>query len=226
MKEEIGNIDRYRGPKERSLAQCKSNLEAMQTTKEGLESELHQDLMAQLSVTDQAEVDTLNDEIQRLTRENKDAFSIRMRLEGDKNKLEQILTNNLIRRRDELKHALQEISLEDRKHQLNKNQSEVKEAEHNIKQINREIAAVDLKINETNKKLKSELQELDKWKVKEKAAQEKIEEDSKSLEKIAQKQNLLEQKITDCTEKINALGALPAPEMYKKYKEMANSKVS
>lgn len=42
MKEELASIERFRGPKERSLAQCKSNLEAMQTTKEGLESELHQ----------------------------------------------------------------------------------------------------------------------------------------------------------------------------------------
>lgn len=42
MKEELSSIERFRTPKERSLAQCNSNLEAMQTTKEGLESELHQ----------------------------------------------------------------------------------------------------------------------------------------------------------------------------------------
>lgn len=42
MKEELSSIERFRTPKERSLAQCKSSLEAMQSTKEGLESELHQ----------------------------------------------------------------------------------------------------------------------------------------------------------------------------------------
>ena len=42
MKEELASIERFRGPKERSLAQCRSSLEAMQATKEGLESELHQ----------------------------------------------------------------------------------------------------------------------------------------------------------------------------------------
>jgi structural maintenance of chromosome 3 (chondroitin sulfate proteoglycan 6) len=42
MKEELASIERYRTPKERSLAQCISNLEAMQSTKQGLESELHQ----------------------------------------------------------------------------------------------------------------------------------------------------------------------------------------
>ena len=50
MKEEQQNLDRSKQPKERSLAQLKANLEAMQATKEGLESELHQDLLATLSV--------------------------------------------------------------------------------------------------------------------------------------------------------------------------------
>lgn len=58
--------------------------------------------MAQLSVSDQREMDKLNDDIRSLTQENKAAFSIRMKLEADKNKLENLLTNNLIRRRDEL----------------------------------------------------------------------------------------------------------------------------
>lgn len=97
MREELSNIERFRGPKERSLLQCKSSLEAMQTTKEGLESELHQELLAQLSVHDQSQVDSLNDDIQRLQKENKEAFSTRMKLEAEKNKLENLLTNNLIR---------------------------------------------------------------------------------------------------------------------------------
>lgn len=42
MKEELLGIERYHGPKERSLAQASSNLEAMLTTREGLEAELHQ----------------------------------------------------------------------------------------------------------------------------------------------------------------------------------------
>lgn len=58
--------------------------------------------MEQLSAADQREMDKLNDDIRRLTQENKSAFSTRMKLEADKNKLENLLTNNLIRRKDEL----------------------------------------------------------------------------------------------------------------------------
>lgn len=56
-----------------------------------------QELMEQLSAADQGKVDELNDAIRRLNQENKEAFSARMNLEANKNKLENLLTNNLIR---------------------------------------------------------------------------------------------------------------------------------
>ena len=48
-----------------------------------------------------------------------------MRLEAQKNKLENLLTNNLNRRKDELVQALQEISVEDRKRTLENSQAEL-----------------------------------------------------------------------------------------------------
>lgn len=222
MKEELANIERFRGPKERSLAQCKSSLEAMQTTKEGLESELHQELLSQLSVADQAEVDSLNDDIQRLQKENKEAFSNRMKLEAEKNKLENLLTNNLIRRRDEVLHALQEISLEDRKRQLINCKSELEEIDRKIEKVNKEMNVMDMKVKDKAKKLKQEQGELEKWKKAEKEAQDKIDEDAKYLEKFASKQNLLEQKVAESVEKINSLGALPAEDLYSQYVKMSS----
>jgi structural maintenance of chromosome 3 (chondroitin sulfate proteoglycan 6) len=153
MKEELSNIERFRGPKERSLAQCKSNLEAMQSTKEGLESELHQELLSQLSFADQAEVDSLNDDIQRLQKENKEAFSTRMKLEAEKNKLENLLTNNLIRRRDEVLHALQEISLEDRKRQLVNSKSDLEEIDRKIEKVNKELSTMETKVKDMAKRV-------------------------------------------------------------------------
>ncbi|KAJ3646857.1 hypothetical protein Zmor_024423 [Zophobas morio] len=222
MKEELSNIERFRGPKERSLAQCKSSLEAMQSTKEGLESELHQELLSQLSFADQAEVDSLNDDIQRLQKENKEAFSTRMKLEAEKNKLENLLTNNLIRRRDEVLHALQEISLEDRKRQLQNSKNDLEEIDRKIEKVNKELSAMENKVKEMAKRLKSEQAELENYKKKEKDAQDKIDEDAKHLEKYATKQNLLEQKIAECFDKIQQLGALPAQDLYSHYVKMSS----
>lgn len=56
MKEELNGIERNQNPKERSLTQLKASLESMQTSKEGLESELNQELLATLSSRDQKEV--------------------------------------------------------------------------------------------------------------------------------------------------------------------------
>lgn len=209
MKEEMMRIERFRNPKEKSLAQCKASLEAMTSTKDGLESELHQELMSSLSLQDQKEVDQLNDDIRRLNTENKDAFSSRMTLEVTKNKLENLLTNNLFRRRDELIQALQEISVEDRKRQLNNCRNELMATEKRIKKVSEDLSEMDKKLKDAEKSQKTLQKELEQWISKEKEAQEKIEEDSKKMEKWAAKENLLRQKIEECSEKIAGLGALP-----------------
>nr|CAD7394287.1 unnamed protein product [Timema cristinae] len=221
MKEEQTGIERYKLPKERSLEQYASSMEAMKTTKDGLESELHQELMSQLSVSDQLEVDKLNDDIRRLTQENKEAFSLRMRLEAEKNKLENLLTNNLMRRKDELVQALQEISVEDRKRQLENCKSELIAIEKRIDEVNKEFKNMEKKVQEAMKMQKSEQQAQDKGKTKEKEIQEKIQEDAKDLEKMASKQNTLQSKIADCTKKIQELGSLPSPEIYAKYQNLS-----
>lgn len=104
-------------------------------------------------MADQAEVDSLNDDIQRLQRENKEAFSMRMKLEAEKNKLDNLLTNNLIRRRDEVLHALQEISLEDRKRQLVNCKAEMEEIDKKIDKVVRESSGMDTKIKDMSKKV-------------------------------------------------------------------------
>lgn len=111
------------------------------------------ELLAQLSVADQAEVDSLNDDIQRLQKENKEAFSMRMKLEAEKNKLDNLLTNNLIRRRDEVLHALQEISLEDRKRQLKNCKSELEEIDKKIEKVNRDLSEMEVKVKDMSKKV-------------------------------------------------------------------------
>lgn len=73
--------------------------------------------------------------------------------------------------------------------------------------------------------MKTEQNELESWKKKERDAQDKIDEDAKHLEKFASKQNLLEQKIAESVEKINQLGALPSQDLYSHYKKMSSKSV-
>ncbi|KAL5235232.1 hypothetical protein ACI65C_002642 [Semiaphis heraclei] len=217
IKEEMVGIERYRVTKERLLVTASSNLEAMQTTRSGLESELHQELMAQLSVTDQKEMDKLNNDIKQLTQENKIAFSMRMKLEADKNKLENLLTNNLIRRRDTLLQALQEISVEERKRTLESSRLELNAIEKKLDTINVDMKNIDTKVHEAVKRQKKCQEELDKWKTLEKDAQDKLENESKDLCKVTSKQEMLRKKLEESESKINDLGALPNTDLVTKY---------
>merc|ERR1712241_694415 len=213
MKEELNGIERNHQPKERSLTQLKSSLEAMQTTKEGLESEQNQDLLATLSTKDQMEVDHLNDDIRRLKQENKKAFAERMRLEAQKNKLENLLTNNLVRRKDELVQALQENSV-----------SDLKALEERLEVTKTNMKGLDKNLQDIVKKRKKSQAELEASRLREREVQEKTEEDAKELEKMASKQTVLQQKIQECTKKIRELGSLPS-DAFDKYKNMSQKQL-
>merc|ERR1712026_292141 len=139
----------------------KASLESMQTSKEGLESELNQELLATLSSRDQHEVDQLNDDIRRLKQENKQAFAERMRLEAQKNKLENLLTNNLNRRKDELVQALQEISVEDRHQQLENCVSDLKSLEERLDVTKGNMKGLDKNRQDVIKKRKKYQAELE-----------------------------------------------------------------
>ena len=57
-----------------------ANLESMKTSAQSLNSELGTDLLSQLSVDDQKEVDSLNDQITFLTNDNKQALKERVKV--------------------------------------------------------------------------------------------------------------------------------------------------
>lgn len=147
-----------------------------------------------------------------------------MKLEADKNKLENLLTNNLNRRKDQLMQALQEISVEDRKMQLEHSQSEIIRVDARVAEVSELFKDVDKKVSEAQKRDKLMKAELEKWKLKEKEMLEQMEDDAKDLEKMASRQNLLHQKIDECTKKIRELGSLPS-DAFDKYQSLATKQL-
>ena len=145
-REEISNIERNRDPKERSLNQCLSHLEVLKLTKDGYDSELNQELSDYLSTQDQAAFDDLNDVIQKLKEDSKKAFTIRSKLEADKNKLENLLQNNLKRRKAELDKALQDISDEDRHKTLSNCTVELERIEQKMNESSAELEKVETEL--------------------------------------------------------------------------------
>jgi structural maintenance of chromosome 3 (chondroitin sulfate proteoglycan 6) len=119
--------------------------------------------------------------------------------------------------------ALQEISVEDRKRQLNNCQNDLSAVSERIKKVNADLEEMESKVSKAVKAQKNLQKDLETLVQKEKDLQEKIDQDSKLTEKWAAKENLFHQKIDECTEKISNLGALPQVEPH--YTKMSLKKV-
>ncbi len=153
------------------------------------------DLLSQLSVGDQREVDSLNDEIKSLNQQNKQALADRIKLEGEKNKIENLLSGNLMRKRERLVAELQEISVEDRKQKLETCLAELQGTEMSIETNKARIEDFESQIESLNREQLSKQSDLEDKKNKERDFGDKINTDTKALEKMTNKQSLLLKKV-------------------------------
>ncbi|XP_015771527.1 PREDICTED: structural maintenance of chromosomes protein 3-like [Acropora digitifera] len=151
--------------KEQGLSHLEVDLKSMRSTMKALEDEFGTALVSQLNAQDQQEVDDLNSEIMTLQERLKASLSNRTKLEAKKNTLENVLNNNLMRKRDELKQALEEISLEDRNLQLETLNSDLNSVIEVISQSAAKQKELEDEINALNKKKTEEQSALDEWKV-------------------------------------------------------------
>lgn len=76
-----------------------------------------------------------------------------MKLEAEKNKLENLLTNNLVRRKDELVQALQEISVVDRQRSLDTSRAQLADIEKRLLKNQEEFKAQNEKVAAAAKKV-------------------------------------------------------------------------
>lgn len=224
MKEEAQRIETSRAPKERSLQSLQSNLESMKTTAQSLNDEMGTDLLSQLSVEDQREVDKLNDQIQFLTNENRTALKERVKLETDKNRLENLLHNNLYRKRERLQVDMQEMTSEDRKQRLEMNRTEIDSVSQRLHDNSTRFKELDDHVDKLNREHRELLNNLEHWKGQEREHQERMNEDAKDLEKMTNKQSLLLKKKDDCMRKIRELGSLPS-DAFEKYQNLSSKQL-
>ncbi|VDM02243.1 unnamed protein product [Schistocephalus solidus] len=131
-KEELRTKTEGRPQKERKLASLRHDLEQMKYTMESYKVELGTDLLSQLSVQEQREVDRLNDKIQELTRDAKESYKQRMKLETEKTEKETQLEHNLFRKREQLEAELAEASEQDLCERLREAEDELKEVRTNV----------------------------------------------------------------------------------------------
>ncbi|ESO00959.1 hypothetical protein HELRODRAFT_157320 [Helobdella robusta] len=223
-KEEAQRIETSRAPKERSLASLQACLESMKTSATSFNNELGTDMLSQLTVDDQKEVDRLNDLIQQLTNENKEALNMRVKLETEKNRLELMLENNLLKKLERLQTDLQEMTNVDRKQKLELQKVDLDTINRRHSEALQNVKELDGQVDRCAQEHREMLKSLEMWKNIEREHQEKINEDTKELEKMTNKQSLLLKKKEECLKKIRELGSLPG-DAFDKYQDLQSKQL-
>lgn len=224
MTEELKHLQKSQPGKGKSVTNLQSSLEAMQGTAMSLKEELGTDLLSQLSAEDQHEMDKLNDQIKNLTQQNKDSLKERIRLEGEKNKLENLLYNNLIKNRERILMEMQEEVVLNRKEKLVTSDDDLAKVDTRLNEIKNQMKDLEDGLEKLNKEQKELQNNIEYWKGQEKELQDKLNEDSKELDKMTNKQTVLIKKKDECMKKIRELGSLPS-DAFEKYQTLSSKQL-
>lgn len=208
--ERLASVETVRRPKERGLASLKCSLDAMLATRNSLRSELQQELMTSFSTEDQRHADQLADTLRRLRHDCRTACEQRVRVEGERSRLDHQLANNLRRRRDQLQQALQEVSVEERRRQLEHSRAELVRCTERQTAAAQTLNAAELKMAALLERLADGAGEQEIAAGRLRHLEERMLDDTKRLELLATRQNGLQTRVDQCMRKIRELGSLPS----------------
>ncbi|KRZ34968.1 putative NADH dehydrogenase [ubiquinone] iron-sulfur protein 2, mitochondrial [Trichinella pseudospiralis] len=209
---------------ERQLSSLESTLQQLEAQKESLNRDLGSEMLSQLTADEQSSLEELNRRILTLKESAKVLFNERSELETEKNRLENQLQKNLLRKKEELQLRLQEISMADRTQSLDSHQSELLIVTQRITEISRRMGELEHQLEEYYIGKKKLNQQLEMCQNQEREVQAKITEDAKEMEKMANKQSMLLRKKEDTMKKIRELGSLPS-DAFDKYHNLSSKQL-
>ncbi|KRZ98075.1 Structural maintenance of chromosomes protein 3 [Trichinella sp. T8] len=224
LREERQMLQQSKHPKERQLSSLESTLQQLEAQKESLNRDLGSEMLSQLTVDEQSSLEELNRRILKLKESAKVLFNERSELETEKNRLENQLQKNLLRKKEELQLRLQEISMADRTQSLDSHQSELLIVTQRITEISRRMGELEHQLEEYYIGKKKLNQQLEMCQNQERDVQAKITEDAKEMEKMANKQSMLLRKKEDTMKKIRELGSLPS-DAFDKYHNLSSKQL-
>ncbi|KRZ34969.1 Structural maintenance of chromosomes protein 3 [Trichinella pseudospiralis] len=224
LREERQMLQQSKHPKERQLSSLESTLQQLEAQKESLNRDLGSEMLSQLTADEQSSLEELNRRILTLKESAKVLFNERSELETEKNRLENQLQKNLLRKKEELQLRLQEISMADRTQSLDSHQSELLIVTQRITEISRRMGELEHQLEEYYIGKKKLNQQLEMCQNQEREVQAKITEDAKEMEKMANKQSMLLRKKEDTMKKIRELGSLPS-DAFDKYHNLSSKQL-
>lgn len=151
----------------------------------------------------------MSEEIAKLRSESRITLKDRSLLEQKKHALENLLSDNLLRRKQEKEQELEDLSLTNTRSDLESVKSDYGAIEARLAKTQsrlEEMARVQQELTENDKQIRSQL---DEAKANEKELAEFMAEDSKAMDKLANKKSLYLKKKEDAQKKMREIGSLP-----------------
>ncbi|KAE9415025.1 hypothetical protein Angca_008256 [Angiostrongylus cantonensis] len=222
--EQLHAMSRNREPKKAQLLDLRNRVRELRAQLEGYESQIGSDFLSQLSKSEQLECERLQREILEKKQRLDQVAKERSALETTKQRLENQLTTNLLRKRDSLTAKISDIAVDEKRHNLQAETAELNSIIQRLNEIVRRIAELDeclVEYEESAEKLNRELEDVQEQ---QKDLEAQLADFSKQADVIFTKQSTLQAKREENVKKIRELGSLPT-DAFSKYQGMSTKQL-
>ncbi|CAJ0937278.1 unnamed protein product, partial [Mesorhabditis belari] len=204
--EQLGSNTRNTDQKKSQLLVLKNRIRELQDKKATISSELEQPMQSQLTGDEQKQMDGFQNQSKTLPR------------------IENLLQTNLVRKRDNLSSKVGDISVDEKRHNLENDNSELASVISRQTEINRIIDELDRDLKEYEEAAEKLTREIDDVQEQQKDLEQQMAEFSKQVEMIFTKQSTLYTKREESVKKIRDLGSLPT-EAFSKYQNLTSKQL-
>lgn len=219
-KNEIDRYEKQKPQKERSVQSLNDDIRDLCLREQMLKDEVGTELLTSLSKEEQTTVDQLNDEIRKVNQTLEKILERRSASESEKLQLENQLTNNYSKKKEDLIQQLNANKMQQRTTKIDLYKSELDLTNERLKQLEGKIKEIDKQVDDMNKQnLKKLNVDLEALQDSERRVQEELQESTVDLEKVSSKLSLLLKKKDECLKATRNLGVLPQ-DAYDKYQNM------
>ncbi|WKX98062.1 hypothetical protein Q1695_013617 [Nippostrongylus brasiliensis] len=222
--EQLHAMGRNREPKKAQLLNLKNRVRELRAQLEGYESQIGSDFLSQLSKGEQEECERLQREILEKKQQLDHVAKERSALETTKQRLENQLTKNLLRKRDSLTAKISDIAVDEKRHNLQAESAELNSVIQRLNEIVRRIAELDESLVEYEESAEKLTRELEDVQEQQKDLEAQLADFSKQADIIFTKQSTLQSKREDNVKKIRELGSLPT-DAFSKYQGMTSKQL-
>ncbi|KAK5976353.1 putative septum site-determining protein MinC [Trichostrongylus colubriformis] len=222
--EQLHAMGRNREPKKAQLLNLRNRVRELRAQLDSYESQIGSEFLSQISKSEQQECERLQREILEKKQKLDQIAKERSTLETTKQRLENQLRTNLLRKRDSLTAKISDIAVDEKRHNLQAESAELNSVIQRLNEIVRRIAELDehlMEYEESAEKLNRELEDVQEQ---QKDLEAQLADFSKQADIIFTKQSTLQSKREENVKKIRELGSLPT-DAFSKYQGMSTKQL-